>query len=70
MSIDTLFQITCGHCGMTSPIDNWVTRPITGPLPHGTYQCPHCSCAFERRAKPNARSWERGIELAPVNPSL
>ena len=46
--MNELYTITCGKCGKTAPIDNWTNRPLSGELPAGTFQCPHCQWAFRR----------------------
>jgi endogenous inhibitor of DNA gyrase (YacG/DUF329 family) len=43
------FSITCGQCGKTSDALDWTERPVSGPLPTGTFQCPRCGFAFRRR---------------------
>jgi endogenous inhibitor of DNA gyrase (YacG/DUF329 family) len=46
--LDQLITISCGFCGMPSPLNDWCEAPISGPLPRGTYQCPKCGKAFKR----------------------
>lgn len=67
--------ITCGQCGTTSDIDAWTSTPIAGALPRGTYQCPKCRLAFERKQAPGKR-YPDGfympgpVSLVPVSPRM
>jgi rubredoxin len=40
--------ITCPKCEQASTLDAMTTRPITGDLPPGQFQCPKCGYAFRR----------------------
>jgi hypothetical protein len=42
-------SITCGKCGHDADIEAWTHTPVAGELPPGTYQCPECRVAFQRR---------------------
>lgn len=45
----TWMTMSCAKCGKVADLDEWVRTPVGGELPHGTYQCPACRFAFERR---------------------
>jgi hypothetical protein len=59
---------TCGNCGRSASVDEWSNRPVTGPLPKGHHQCPHCQCAFKRVPNPERaiKSWAPPITLEPI----
>jgi ribosomal protein S27AE len=42
-------NMTCGKCGKTSDIEEWVKRPLSGELPRDEFQCPRCGYAFKRQ---------------------
>jgi len=44
--------LTCEKCGIEADIDRWTNRPVSGPLPRNTYQCPGCGFAFEKKHGP------------------
>jgi hypothetical protein len=69
--------ITCGKCGKVADVDEWTRRPISGELPAGTFQCPHCQWAFQRAAAGGHKVFRDGrgrvamviperVELRPV----
>lgn len=41
--------ITCPKCSKESSLDDMTYRPLTGWLPPGQFQCPHCNHAFQRK---------------------
>lgn len=41
--------ITCPKCAKESSLDDMTYRPLTGWLPPGQFQCPHCNHAFQRK---------------------
>lgn len=64
-----LFRIECGACKTSHPVDDWC-RTATGPMPEGEYQCPKCRMAFKRAPKANRKSWDKFVELVPVEGRL
>lgn len=44
--------LTCGFCGVASPLDDFCETPINGRLPKNVYQCPRCKRAIEKRFGP------------------
>jgi hypothetical protein len=43
--------VTCGHCGKTDDLGNFI-RTVTGELPDGHFQCPHCKRAWRIEKTP------------------
>jgi hypothetical protein len=70
MDLDDLFTITCGVCKVTAPVNDWCKTEMYGQLPAGDFQCPHCQSAFRRVPKPNAKPWDKFIQLVTINPHL
>lgn len=60
-------SITCGRCSETSQIDQWKGAP-GAELPANRFECPKCSCAFERRAV--IYHGEHRLALVPVDSEL
>ena len=46
-SFEELFRISCGKCGVSSPLADW-QRTLFGQLPSNQFQCPRCHYAFQR----------------------
>ena len=65
-----MIEITCGTCGQSSPADDWSRTPINGDLPRDQFQCPACNRAFRVVPNPNARPWEPGRLIQPVEARL
>lgn len=66
--LDSLITITCGECRKASPALAWTERPISGELPPGEYQCPHCGYAFRRERAAEASRYEGGKWIySPIN---
>lgn len=59
--------MTCGGCGHTADIDEFCKTPVYGDLPRGTYQCPSCGLAIERRSAGKGVRYPSGLYVpAPV----
>lgn len=69
-SLDDSFTISCAVCGNASPLLEWTSTEIHGPLPHGTYQCPVCSAAFRRQWNARKDYGRGGFECARVEAML
>jgi hypothetical protein len=51
--------ITCPQCQCEATLDEMTIRPVSGLLPPGQFQCPHCNQAFQRREIQKG-TWNRG----------
>lgn len=69
-SLDNLFTIECGKCGQAAPVLKWTTRPISGELPRGHYQCPTPTCSYAFTRQHNPDRWGRPMVLVPIPPVL
>lgn len=68
-------NVTCAKCGRTSSLETFTERPISGTLPAGQFQCPHCGYAFERRhgqptVYPSGFVMPGPVSLAPIGARL
>ena len=67
--------ITCGKCGGSADIDEFIRTPVFGELPRNVFQCPKCQYAFERRCgKPTVYTsgWVKPgpVTLVPIGAVL
>jgi hypothetical protein len=65
--MDELFTITCGDCKKTASLLAWANT-LTGILPAGQFQCPHCKRGFKRTTNPDwkKKPWQKMIKVEPT----
>jgi DNA-directed RNA polymerase subunit RPC12/RpoP len=69
-TLDDVCTITCAKCGQAAPFYQWRETTISGPLPDGEYQCPHCGVAFERRHVRKPYYPHSVVKLQPIGSRL
>lgn len=73
-AIDSDPTVTC-YCGHVASFEAFTSRPVTGDLPTGCFQCPKCSRAWQvRRRVPkllaNGYLMPGEQTLEPISPTL
>jgi len=66
--LDELTTLDCPSCKVRSPYLRFCETELSGWLPEGHMQCPHCRYAFRRAPNPEyaAKPWLKPTSLLPI----